>query len=150
MRSCDKSVLRNPSFWGNGHTVVHTFGDRLEHFDIEGGSTTIVPIVLVLVVADDAFRSFGSSKLNSGRLGYPGNDLTGIERENGRVRIDRVRVKYLRKCHGFQDGFGDILSEWVFIRTANSTTRISKPTRMLRMINSRPKNCSPGIPPRLR
>jgi hypothetical protein len=129
---------------------VHTFGDRLKYFNIERSSTTVVPIVLVFVVADDAFRPFSSSQLNGGRLGYPGNNLTGIERENGRVRIDRVRVKYLRKVHGFQDGFGDILSEWVFIWTANSATRMSKPTRMLRMINSRPKNCSPGIPPRLR
>lgn len=62
-----ESVLRNTVILGyeveNGRTVVDTFGDCLENFDIEGGSAAIVPIVLVFVVSDDATRPFRSRKL---------------------------------------------------------------------------------------
>jgi len=92
----------------SGRTVVNTFGDRLENFDIKRGSATVVPIVLVFVVTDDALCSFRCCKLDGGRLGYPRNDLSGIEGENGWVRVDGVRVEYFRKVDGFEDGLGKV------------------------------------------
>ena len=92
----------------SGRTVVNTFGDRLEDFDIERGSAPVVPIILIFIVADDALCPFKSRKLDSGGLGYPGNDLTGIERENGRIRVDGVWVKYFRKVHRLENGVGEV------------------------------------------
>ena len=92
----------------NRRTVVNTFGDCLENFYIERGSAAVVPIVLIFIVADDALCPFKSRQLDSGGLGYPWNDLTGIERENRRIRIDGVGVKYFRKVHGLEDGVGKV------------------------------------------
>lgn len=116
-----------------GRTVVDTFGDRLENFNIERGRATVVPVVLVLVVAGDTVCPFGSRELESGRPGYPGNNLTGIEGENGRVRIDGVVVENFRKIHGLEDRLGKVGSERVFVWTADNTNGTSAPTAVLRM-----------------
>ena len=71
---------------------MDAFGNRLENFDVQGGSAAVVPVVLVFLVADDALCAFGRRELDGGRLRYPWNDLTGIERENGGVRVDGVGV----------------------------------------------------------
>lgn len=102
---------------------MNAFGDCLENFDIKRSSATVVSIVLVFVVTDDAVCPFRSRELDSGRFGYPGNNLTGIERENGGIRIDVVGVKYLRKVRGFEDGLGKVWSEWVFIRATKKHQR---------------------------
>lgn len=60
-------------------TVVDTLRDRLENFDIERSSATVVSVVFVFGVTGDALCSIGSRESDSGRSGYPGNDLTGIE-----------------------------------------------------------------------
>ena len=121
----------------SGRTVVNAFGDRLENFNVKRGSAPVVPIVLVFVVADDAPCTLESRKLDGGGLGYPRNNLTGIEGENGRVRIDRVGVKYFRKVHGFKDRLGEVGSEWVFIWTTNSETLA--PTVLSCMTNQYPE-----------
>jgi len=97
---------------------VNTFGNCLENFDIERGSASVVSIVLVFVVTDYALCPFGSRELDGDRFGYPGNNLTGIERENGGIRIDGVGVEDFREVRGFEDGFGKVWSERVFIRAA--------------------------------
>lgn len=81
----------------SGRTVVNTFRDRLENLDIERSSATVVPIVFVFIITDDTACPLRGCEPDSGRLGYPGNNLTGVEGENGRVRIHGVLVEYLRK-----------------------------------------------------
>jgi len=147
-------VVRWRQFYGirdlgarsSGRTVVNTFGNCLENFDIEHGSTTVVSVVLVFAVTDYALCPFGSRKLGGGRFGYPGDNLTGIKRENGGIRIDGVGMEYFREVHGFEDGFGKVWSERIFIRaTKKNTNGTLAPTTMLR----RPKKFVPGISPRL-
>ena len=87
---------------------MDTFGDRLQNFDIQRSGASVIPIVLVFVVTDNSFRPFRSRELDGGRLGYPWNDLTGIERENGWVRIDCVRVEYVWKVDVFEDWLGEV------------------------------------------
>ena len=118
-----------------GHTVVDTFGDRLKNFDIKRSSTTVVPIVLVFVVTDDTLRPFRSCDLNGGRLGYPGNNLMGIERGNGWVRIDGVRVENFRKVNGFEDWLEEVCNERIFIWTTDDIDGTSAPTAIFRATN---------------
>lgn len=113
-------------------TVVNTFRDRLENLDIERSSAAVVPIVFVFVVSDDTACPLRGRESYSGRLGYPGNDLTGIEGENGRIRIHGVMVEYFRKVRRLEDGFREVRSERVFIRTTSKINRTSAPTAMLR------------------
>ena len=104
-----KSVLPNP--WPgklNVRTVMNTFGDCLENFHVERGSTPVIPIVLVLIITDDTVCSFESGQLDGGRLGYPGNNLTGIERENRRIRIDGIGIEYFWKVRRLEDWFGEV------------------------------------------
>ena len=124
---------------------MDTFGDRLKNFDIKSGSTTVVPIVFVFLITDDSSRPFRSCELDGGRFGNPGDDLAGIERENRRVRIHGVCVKNIRKVRGLEDGFREVRSEWVFIRTTGEINGTSAPTTMLR----KPQAFLPGISPRL-
>ena len=114
---------------------MDTFGDRLEDFYIQRGGASVVPIVLVFVVTDNAFCPFRSCELDGGRLGYPWNDLTGIERENGRVRIDGIRIQNFRKIDGFEDRLGEVCGERIFIWTANDTNGTSAATTIFRAIN---------------
>jgi len=78
---------------------------------------------------------FGSCELNGGRLGYPRNDLAGIERENGGVRVDGVRVEYFQEIDGFEDWFGEVCSERIFIWTTNYIDGTSAPTPIFRTTN---------------
>jgi len=123
-------------------TVVDTFGNRLKNFDIERGRTTVISIILVFVITGDTLCPFRRRQLDGGRLGYPGNDLTGIEGEDGWVRIDGVSVEYFWKVRGLQNGFGEVRSERVFIWTIN---RVNPP-----QCCEYPKKFLPGISPRLR
>ena len=112
-------------------TVVDTFRDRLENLDIERSSAAVVPIVFVFIVTDDTARPFRGRESDSGRLGYPGNNLTRVEGENGRVRIHGVMVEYFRKVRRLEDGFREVLSERVFIRTMSKINRTLAPIAML-------------------
>jgi hypothetical protein len=116
----------------SGRTVVDTFRDRLENLDIERSSAAVVSIVFVFVVTDDTARPFRGRESDCGRPGYPGNNLTGVEGENGRVRIHGVIVEYFRKFRGLEDGFREVRSERVFIRTTSKINRTLAPTVMLR------------------
>lgn len=116
----------------NKRTVVNTFRDRLENLDIERSSTAVVPIVFVFIISDDTACPLRGRESNSGRLGYPGNDLTSVEGENGRVRIHSVLVEYFRKVRRLEDRFREVLSERVFIRTTSKINRTLAPTVMLR------------------
>lgn len=105
---------------GGDRTVVNPFGNRLENFDVKRGSATVVPVVLVFFVADDAVCSFGSRKLDGGSLGYPRNDLSGIEREDGPVSVDGIGIQDFWEVHGLENRFGEVRSERVFIGTGNN------------------------------
>jgi hypothetical protein len=123
--SCDLVRFAESTFSGRAEgtrTVMDTFGDCLENFDVQGCSASVVPIVFVFFIADDAFRTLTSGKLDGGPLRYPRNDLTGIERNNGPVRIDGIRVQDLWKVHGFEHRFGEVRCERVFVRTANGVS----------------------------
>ena len=124
----------------SGRTVVDTFRDRLEKLDIERGSAAVVPIFFVFLIADDTACPFGGRESDGGRLGYPGNNLTGVEGENGRVRIHAVRVENFRNVLGFEDRFGEVRSERIFIRT---TSKIQHPPQCC----GSPKEFLPGISP---
>jgi hypothetical protein len=103
---------------------VNTFGDCLEDFDVQRSSTTVVPIIFVFLVTDDAICSLGSCKPHGGGLRYPRDDLTGIKRENGGVRIDGVWIQDLWNVDWLEDGFWKVRSEWVFIGTAGNANRV--------------------------
>ena len=77
--------------------------------------------------------------MDGGRLGYPRNDLTGIERKNGRVRVDGVGVQDFREVHGFEHGFREVRSERVFVRTVGDDTdgKMSAQPRCTRRLQGR-------------
>lgn len=85
---------------------MDAFGNRLENFDVQRGSTAVVSIVLVIFVTGDALCPFGSRDLSGGRLGYPRNDLMDVERKDGRVGVDGVGVQDFWEFHRFEHGFG--------------------------------------------
>jgi hypothetical protein len=116
----------------SGRTVVDMFRDRLENLDIERSSAAVVSIVFVFVVTDDTARPFRGRESDSGRPGYPGMNQTGVEGENRRVHIHGVIVEYFRKFRGLEDGFREVRSERVFIRTTSKINRTLAPTAMLR------------------
>ena len=116
----------------SGRTVVDTFRDRLEDLDIERSSAAVVPIVFVFVVTDDTACTFRGRESDGGRLGYPRDNLAGVEGENGRIRIHGVRVEYFWRVHRLEDGFGEVRRERIFIRTTSKINRTLAPTTMLR------------------
>ena len=77
--------------------MVEAFGDPPEDFDVERGSDTAVPIIRI---RRHQLFPLSVYKPHLGRLGYPGNNLTVIEREDERDRIGDVRVNYSR---GFRE-----------------------------------------------
>ena len=78
MISCSESMT---SRVGN-RTVVNTFGNCLKDFNVQRSSATVVSVIFVLLVTDDAICSFSGRKPDGGSLRYPRDDLTGIKREN--------------------------------------------------------------------
>lgn len=108
---------------------MDTFGDCLEDFDVQSSSATVVSIVLVLLVANDAACPFGSRELDGGPFGNPGDNLAGIKREDGWVRVHGVCVKNIRKVRGLEDGLREVRGERVFIGTTGKINRTSTPPR---------------------
>ena len=86
-------------------TIADLFGEHLYNFDIRPCRAAVVPIVFILV-SDDILCSLNSGELDGGCPDYPGNDLTGIERDSICVCIGGVRVEYLRKVGGLSSGSG--------------------------------------------
>ena len=76
-----------------GLTVVYALGDRLEDLEVDERGGAVVPVVLVLVVADNAVRAFERGEGDRRVAGNAGHDRLGVEREDGRVHADLVRVE---------------------------------------------------------
>ena len=68
----------------------------------------------------------------------------GIERGNGWVRIDGVRVENFRKVDGFEDRLEEICNERIFIWTRDNINGTSAPTTISEQLTG----FLPGIPPR--
>lgn len=88
---------------GRVRTIVNSLADCLEHLEVDRSSTSIVPIVLVFVLSDDAVRTLQGSKRQGRLLRYTRDDRAGVEREDGRVGVDLVGVQYLWILERFQD-----------------------------------------------
>ena len=107
-------------------TVVYPLADCSKDFDVKNCGAAVVTVVLVLVVARDPLRAFGSSK-GKGRLScYPGDDRACVEAKDRLVRVDVVWIEDLGKLDTLQDGLRELrrIREWVFIGTGDDAIEL--------------------------
>lgn len=98
-------------------TVMDTLADGLQHLDVDGGSTAVVAIVLVFVIACDAMQAFGSSEGEGCPSRDARNDITRVKVEYGGVDVDGVWMQDAWEGERFQNGLGKVARERTLIRT---------------------------------
>lgn len=74
---------------------MHTFANRLQHFDIYRRCTPVVSVVLVLVVAKEAPSALRGSEGQRRLLRYAGHDGLDVQKQDRRIYIHVVRVQDL-------------------------------------------------------
>lgn len=81
---------------------MHPLADCSKDLDVENGSAAVVTVVLVLLVARDPLRAFGSSKGKRCLGSYPGDDRACVEAKDRLVRVDVIWVEDLGKLDALQ------------------------------------------------
>lgn len=74
-------------------TIVYPFADRLQYFHVDCGSTAIVAIVLVFILADDPCAPLEHGELLGGASGNSRNNGTSVERHDRGIHVDFVGMK---------------------------------------------------------
>ena len=71
-------------------TVMHTFADGLEYFDIEGSRAAVVSVILLFIFADNALGAFTCGKHTSGSGGDAWDNRASVEGQDRGVGVDAV------------------------------------------------------------
>jgi hypothetical protein len=111
---------------------MHTFGNGLEHLDVNGGGWAIVPVVLEFIVADDALWTFEACE-SEGRLeGDARDNGTDVEGEDRCVHVYLVRVEDGGVFGYRKDRIWEPTSERILIRAVSRYTWYIRRGKLLR------------------
>lgn len=98
---------------------MDALADGLEDLDVDGRRAPVVPVVLVLVVADDPVRALDRGERGRRLARDARDDRARVQRQDGRVRVDRVRVQQPRERERPQERRRQVRRERVFVRAAD-------------------------------